>query len=170
MAEPQEQNAALDDAAVELYLAEAQRRRADQRQLVFELNRVIGGTFTLHAAILALFAGVVLVGGVDRDFGWGVNGLVVAAAAVFLLNTLVSAYAYGLSRLHTRPALAELRNQLSDAPISVVREWTARQLEAAVAENAVAIRRKARWVSISIALTALNIVLVACALLVMILS
>lgn len=169
MAEQQEQNAALNDAAIDLYLAEAQRRRADQRQLVFELNRVIGGTFTLHAAILALFVGIVALRGAESDFGWSVNGLVIAAAVVFLLNTLISAYAYSLSRLRTLPALTELRNQLSDAPVSVVREWTARQMEAAVAENAVAIRRKARWVSISIALTALNIVLVACALLVMIL-
>ena len=170
MAEPQEQNTALDDAAVELYLAEAQRRRADQRQLVFELNRVIGGTFTLHAAILALFVGVVLVGGVDRDFGWDVNGLVVAAAAVFLLNTLVSAHAYGLSRLRTRPELDELRDQLAKTSVAVTQEWMARHLEAAINENAAIIGRKARWVSISIGLTALSVALVACALLVVILS
>lgn len=170
LTEQSEQSAALNDAAIDLYLSEAQRRRAEQRQLVFELNRVIGGTFTLHAAILALFVGVVVVGSGDRDFGWGVNSLVISAAAVFLINTVVSAYAYGLSRLRTRPELDELRDQLADTSVTVAREWMARHLEAAINENTLIIGRKARWVSISISLTAFSVALVACALLIVILS
>ena len=145
-------------AKMSLYLDEARWRRDDQNQRIRGLDQKLTTVSVLNAGAVAVFAAALTFSSMTLPAAAGY--LLYSALSVFCVNIAASAYAYLISRWSRRPPLNTLRRHLHSYSHESIVLWTADQIFDGLAENEETISRKSRWVTISIVLSALTVLLI----------
>lgn len=142
-----------------LYLDEVRWRRDDQAGRSRSLDQKLATMFALNAVVLAVFAASISLS--SDALPPTATHLLYAAFAVFAVNVVLSALAYGVSAWNRRPALPALKLHLAHYEHDAMVEWTADEIQAEIESNERMIRRKSALVTLSIALSVATILLVA---------
>lgn len=144
--------------SIALYLEEARWRRDDQNHRVRGLNQKLAAASVLNAGVVAVFAASLSLSEVTLPSAAAY--IFYAALATFSVNVATSAYAYLISNWSRRPSLSTLRRHLSNHTYESVALWAADQIYETLGQNEETISRKSRWVTISIVLSALTVLLI----------
>lgn len=144
--------------SVALYLEEARWRRDDQNHRVRGLNQKLAAASVLNAGVVAVFAASLSLSEITLPSAAAY--LFYAALAVFSVNVVASAYAYLISNWSRRPPLNTIRRHLFDYTHESLALWAADQIYETLQENEQTLSRKSRWVTISIVLSALTVLLI----------
>ena len=141
-----------------LYLDEARWRRDDQNQRIRGLDQKLTTVSVLNAGAVAVFAAALTFSSMTLPAAAGY--LLYSALSVFCVNIAASAYAYASSKWSRRPDPSALRRYLGDYDDEGLALWIADEVNISLAANEKTIHRKSRWVTVSIALSALTILLI----------
>ena len=131
-----------------------------QLRTVESLDRKLTATFTLDAAVVALFAAVSLSqNAVVPLAAWS---LLAATVFVFTVKLLVALVSYSPRRWQVMPNLQELQAHAETGKYGAqaIRQWAADSMTNAYYENQEQLRHKGRAVRITLALSAIQLILI----------
>jgi len=143
------------------YLDLALWQLQDQMARIDAMDRKVAATFTLNAAVLALFtAGLAL-----RDTGLCTEAwvMLIAVVGAFTANVVSSYLAYRDRDWRLEPKLDDLQRISVEVETqeSTARLWAASEIQRAVDMNEDQLRGKVLWLRVSLALTVLGLLLAA---------
>lgn len=132
-----------DDAGGVAVLYETARWRLDEQlERVKSQDNKLAATFTLNAAVIALFGAALAFA--DREFPYHVWGLAIGVFGVFLTNLVFAYRAYRQNEWSFRPDLVRL-SELAETHSGVtIRRWAAREIMTSLAHNEALLRQKGR--------------------------
>ena len=130
-----------EDGSVLLY--EIARWRLDEQlDRVRSLDNKLAATFTLNAAVVALFGAAMALAG--RTMPYYVWGLELAVLCVFLINLTFTYRAYRQTDWSVRPNLERLDSLIGAYPADTIRVWAAREIISSLLYNEGVLDRKGR--------------------------
>lgn len=127
------------------------------------LNAKLGGTFALSAAMIALLGSALLFGG--QETPERVDGVVLAAIALFAANIVVSASAYLIGRWTLAPSVNDLLEYSRIWDEEELTRWATAAMVDAVNRNERSLRVKDALVGAATVLTAATALAIAIAVL-----
>ena len=136
----------------------ARWRLEEQLGRVDTLDNKMAATFTLNAAVIALFAAAVAFRGAELSSP--VWALALSVAVVFAANIICTFLAFRIRPWEVLPHLRDLQSVTRTYTDIEVRRWASDELVRAYFENEPELGRKATWVRRATALTAVELVLV----------
>lgn len=143
MADERDAQFSDDDAGGVAVLYETARWRLDEQlERVRSLDNKLAATFTLNAAVVALFGAAMALA--DRAMPYYVWGLELAVLCVFLVNLAFTYRAYRQKNWSVRPHLNDLRDLISAYPDDAIRAWVVSEITASLEHNEVALAQKGR--------------------------
>lgn len=148
-----------DARSVSLYHDWAKWRLGEQIGRGRALDAMLAATFTLSAAMIAVFSAAIAL--TAQDLSWTARGLLISVVAVFVLDLALSAAAYRIARWSLRPDLQALKSSVGQVGHAKVQEWAADEMVEAIEANEPKLKRKGRYVAGVVFLSAVNAALVA---------
>lgn len=143
MADERDAQFSDDDAGGIAVLYEAARWRLDEQlERVKSQDNKLAATFTLNAAVIALFGAALAFA--DREFPYHVWGLAIGVFGVFLTNLVFAYRAYRQNEWSFRPDLSRLSELAETHSSDTIRHWVAREIMASLAHNEALLRQKGR--------------------------
>ena len=131
-----------DDSGPDLLYEIARWRLDEQLERVKWQDNKLAATFTLNAAVIALFGVALAFAG--REFPYHVWGLAIGVLGVFLTNLVFAYRAYRQKEWSFRPDLEELERLADAHPIDTIRRWAAREIMISLAYNEALLRQRGR--------------------------
>ncbi len=143
MADERDAQFSGDDASGAAILYEIARWRLDEQlERVRSLDNKLAATFTLNAAVVALFGAAMAL--TDRTMPYYVWGLELAVLCVFLVNLAFTHRAYRQKNWSVRPHLDDLQNLISAYSNDAIRAWVVTEITISLENNEVALAQKGR--------------------------
>ena len=159
MADERDAQFSGDGAGGAAILYEIARWRLDEQlERVRSLDNKLAATFTLNAAVVALFGAAMAL--TDRAFPDHVWALAVAVFGVFVVNLAFAYRAYRQKEWSVRPDLQRLDTLVDQELAPVVRRWAAREIIASVEHNETLLSQKTADARAAFALAILDATLV----------
>ena len=143
-----------------ILLEEARWRRDDQATRQAALNQRLATLFALNFAVLAILGASLRFG--DLNLPAFVEILIYVTIANLLLDIAILLWALRVGRIVRRPDLDSLRDLLDQrSELSVVTQWTAREIKLAVDANEAGIDNVGKWLGRATIASLLAVILVA---------
>ncbi len=143
MADERDTQSNGDGAAAAAILYEIARWRLDEQlERVKSQDNKLAATFTLNAAVIALFGAALAFA--DREFPYHVWGLAIGVFGVFLTNLMFAYRAYRQNEWSFRPDLHRLSDLAEAHSSDTIRHWVAREIMTSLAHNEALLRQKGR--------------------------
>ena len=131
-----------DEGGPDLLYEIARWRLDEQLERVKSLDNKLAATFTLNAAVIALFG--VALAFTDRGLAYHVWGLAVGVLAIFVVNLVFVWRAYRQQQWSVRPDLEKLDSLIHAYSGIALREWAAREIMTSLTQNDIVLKRKGR--------------------------
>ncbi len=148
-------------SSTELFYDLAMKRLDNQFERIDQIDAKIGSTFALAVAMIPIFGGLLLIS--DSSPSTTATSVYGVAAVAFAVTVFVAAMAYRGGTWDLRPNLDELGEHSKLRDEESVRRWVARQCVISFRSNEPQLRRKGRWAAAAFFLLALDVVLLAIA-------
>lgn len=158
--DPFEQPEASSQPQLRLAFDLALWRQQEQVERARALDGKLGQTIGLSAAMIAVFGSAVLLAGPNQS---AISVAVTVAAALFIANVILSAWAFVIGRWTLAPNLQQLLDDAASADEGELLRWITGALIRAIDANEQGLRFKEVLTTLAIVLTAATAVAIAAA-------